>query len=96
VGEIEASDRFVAVNLFNRNASYHKDIQSFIADGEIGVLALSAFATLRPATCPWQGTIPKARHSTTAGCTMSMSLAGTHKANIRTAMPNHLQGRQKP
>src|SRR4029077_4819935 len=27
VSEIEASDRFVAVNLFNRNAWYHKDIR---------------------------------------------------------------------
>src|SRR3954449_11108420 len=36
VREIEASDRFVAVNLFNRNAWYHKEIQRFIAEGEIG------------------------------------------------------------
>jgi predicted dehydrogenase len=30
VREIEASDRLVAVNLFNRNAWYHKDIQRFM------------------------------------------------------------------
>ena len=36
----EASDRFVAVNLFNRNAWYHKDLQRFIAHGQIGDLAV--------------------------------------------------------
>ena len=36
VREIEASRQFVAVNLFNRNAWYHKDIQRFVAEGEIG------------------------------------------------------------
>lgn len=37
VREVECSDRFVAVNLFNRNAWYHKDIQRFMEDGEIGI-----------------------------------------------------------
>lgn len=40
VREIEASERFVAVNLFNRNAWYHKDIQRFIAEGQIDDLAI--------------------------------------------------------
>src|SRR5438270_13176599 len=40
VREIEASGRFVAVNLFNRNAWYHKEIQRFISSGEIGDLAV--------------------------------------------------------
>src|SRR5690554_2975677 len=35
VREIEATDRFVTVNIFNRNAWYHKEIQAFIAEGEI-------------------------------------------------------------
>src|ERR1035437_367116 len=40
VKEIEASDRLVAVNLFNRNAWYHKEIQQHIAEGAIGELAI--------------------------------------------------------
>ena len=36
---IEASDRIVAVNLFNRNAWYHDEIRAFIDAGEIGQLA---------------------------------------------------------
>src|SRR5262245_59600004 len=33
---IEASGKIVAVNLFNRNAWYHEEIQAFIRSGEIG------------------------------------------------------------
>jgi predicted dehydrogenase len=40
VKEIEASDRLVAVNLFNRNAWYHKEIQQYIAEGAIGELGI--------------------------------------------------------
>ena len=38
--EIERSERFVAVNLFNRNASYLHMAKDFIASGEIGELAV--------------------------------------------------------
>lgn len=38
--EIEASGKLVAVNLFNRNAWYHREIQSFIASGQIGKLGI--------------------------------------------------------
>ena len=37
---IEKSKKIVAVNLFNRNAWYHKEMQAFIASGEIGELAI--------------------------------------------------------
>lgn len=37
---IEASDRMVAVNLFNRNAWYHEQMQAFIRSGQIGKLAI--------------------------------------------------------
>src|SRR5678809_1237883 len=48
VRAIEASDRFVAVNLFNRNAWYHKDIQRFIAEGDIGDLAVIRICHMTP------------------------------------------------
>jgi myo-inositol 2-dehydrogenase/D-chiro-inositol 1-dehydrogenase len=55
VHEIEASDRLVAVNLFNRNAWYHKDIQRFIADGEIGDLAVIRICHMTPGHMPLEG-----------------------------------------
>ncbi len=39
LAEIEASPCLVAVNLFNRNAWYHHEMQAFIRRGEIGHLA---------------------------------------------------------
>jgi len=59
VREIEASDRFVAVNLFNRNAWYHKDIQRFIADGEIGDLAVIRICHMTPGHMPLEGHDPE-------------------------------------
>jgi predicted dehydrogenase len=59
VPEIEASDRFVAVNLFNRNAWYHKDIQQFIADGEIGELAVIRICHMTPGHMPLEGHDPE-------------------------------------
>jgi predicted dehydrogenase len=38
--EIEQSGLFVAVNLFNRSAWYHKEMRDYIAQGEIGQLAV--------------------------------------------------------
>ena len=59
VREIEASDRFVAVNLFNRNARYHKDIQRFIADGQIGDLAVIRVCHMTPGQMPMEGHEPE-------------------------------------
>jgi myo-inositol 2-dehydrogenase/D-chiro-inositol 1-dehydrogenase len=59
VREIEASDLFVAVNLFNRNAWYHKDIQRFIADGEVGELAVIRVCHMTPGHMPLEGHDPE-------------------------------------
>ncbi len=59
VQEIEASDLFVAVNLFNRNAWYHKDIQRFIAEGEIGDLAVIRICHMTPGHMPLEGHDPE-------------------------------------
>jgi len=50
--EIEASDRLVAVNLFNRNAWYHHEMQSFIQQGEIGELAILDISHQTPGGMP--------------------------------------------
>jgi predicted dehydrogenase len=59
VREIEASDRCVAVNLFNRNAWYHKDIQRFIAEGQIGDLAVIRICHMTPGHMPMEGHDPE-------------------------------------
>src|SRR5579872_1174146 len=59
VRDIEASDRFVAVNLFNRNAWYHKEIQRFIATGEIGDLAVIRICHMTPGHMPLEGHDPE-------------------------------------
>lgn len=59
VRDIEASDRLVAVNLFNRNAWYHKDIQRFIAGGEIGDLAVIRICHMTPGHMPLEGHDPE-------------------------------------
>jgi myo-inositol 2-dehydrogenase/D-chiro-inositol 1-dehydrogenase len=59
VREIEASDRLVAVNLFNRNAWYHKEIQRFIAEGEIGELAVIRVCHMTPGHMPLEGHDPE-------------------------------------
>ena len=55
----EASDRFVAVNLFNRNAWYHKDLQRFIAHGQIGDLAVIRICHMTPGHMPMEGHDPE-------------------------------------
>jgi myo-inositol 2-dehydrogenase/D-chiro-inositol 1-dehydrogenase len=50
--EIEASDRIVAVNLFNRNGWYHHEAQAFIDRGEIGKLAVIRICHMTPGTLP--------------------------------------------
>ncbi len=59
VKEIESSDRFVAVNLFNRNAWYHKQIQEFIAGGQIGDLAIIRICHMTPGHMPLEGHDPE-------------------------------------
>lgn len=59
VKAIEASDRLVAVNLFNRNAWYHKEIQAFIAEGEIGRLAIIRVCHMTPGHMPTEGHDPE-------------------------------------
>ena len=59
VRAIEASDRFVAVNLFNRNAWYHKDIRRFIAEGEMGELAVIRICHMTPGHMPLEGHDPE-------------------------------------
>ena len=59
VHEIENSDRMVAVNLFNRNAWYHKDIQRFIAQGQIGQLAVIRVCHMTPGHMPMEGHDPE-------------------------------------
>ena len=59
VREIESSDRFVAVNLFNRNAWYHKDIQRFITEGQIGDLAVIRICHMTPGHMPMEGHDPE-------------------------------------
>jgi myo-inositol 2-dehydrogenase/D-chiro-inositol 1-dehydrogenase len=59
VKEIEASDRLVAVNLFNRNAWYHREIQAFIAEGEIGKLGIIRVCHMTPGHMPGEGHAPE-------------------------------------
>lgn len=59
VREIEASDRLVAVNLFNRNAWYHKEIQAFISEGEIGKLGIIRVCHMTPGHMPGEGHDPE-------------------------------------
>jgi len=47
------------VNLFNRNAWYHKDIQRFIAEGEIGDLAVIRVCHMTPGHMPLEGHDPE-------------------------------------
>lgn len=59
LAQIEASDRLVAVNMFNRNAWYHKEILSFIARGEIGDLAILRISHQTPGLMPTEGHAPE-------------------------------------
>ena len=57
--QIEASDRLVAINLFNRSAWYHHEIQDFIARGEIGDLAVLRISHQTPGLMPTEGHGPE-------------------------------------
>lgn len=56
---IEASDRLVAVNLFNRNTWYHRAMRDFIAAGQLGQLAILDIAHLTPDLLPTEGHQPE-------------------------------------
>ncbi|KAJ3086808.1 hypothetical protein HK102_012426 [Quaeritorhiza haematococci] len=56
---IENSDRFVAVNLFNRNSWYHKDIIKFIEEGNIGDIAIVRICHMTPGLMPTEGHAPE-------------------------------------
>jgi predicted dehydrogenase len=59
VDEIEKSGQLVAVNLFNRNAWYHKEMQAFIAEGLIGELAIVRVCHMTPGHMPGEGHEPE-------------------------------------
>ncbi len=59
VDEIEKSGKLVGVNLFNRNAWYHKEMQAFIAEGEIGDLAIVRVCHMTPGHMPGEGHAPE-------------------------------------
>lgn len=59
LSEIETSDRLVAVNLFNRNAWYHEEIQDFIRRGEIGELAILSLSHQTAGLMPTEGHQPE-------------------------------------
>ena len=59
VKEIEASGKMVAVNLFNRNAWYHKEIINFVKEGEIGDLAIIRVCHMTPGHMPGEGHEPE-------------------------------------
>jgi myo-inositol 2-dehydrogenase/D-chiro-inositol 1-dehydrogenase len=56
---IEKSGKLVAVNIFNRNAWYHKEIQQYIAEGEIGHLAIVRVCHMTPGHMPTEGHDPE-------------------------------------
>ncbi|MCL2651392.1 MAG: Gfo/Idh/MocA family oxidoreductase [Candidatus Azobacteroides sp.] len=56
---VKKSNRMVAVNMFNRNAWYHKAIIEFIQSGEIGDLAIIRIAHMTPGHMPQEGHEPE-------------------------------------
>jgi predicted dehydrogenase len=56
---IDAADRLVAVNLFNRNAWYHHFIRAFIQEGQIGQLAILDIHHQTPGLLPSEGHAPE-------------------------------------
>jgi len=59
LAEIEASDRLVAVNLFNRNAWYHHNIRRFITEGKIGQLGIIRICHMTCGRLPGEGHLPE-------------------------------------
>lgn len=59
VQKVERYDKMVTVNLFNRNAWYHKEIIDFIRSGEIGELAIIRISHQTPGLSPGEVTRPE-------------------------------------
>lgn len=59
VEEIETSGQLVAVNIFNRNAWYHKEILQYIAEGQIGQLGIIRVCHMTPGHMPTEGHEPE-------------------------------------
>lgn len=59
IEKYEKKGGLVAVNIFNRNAWYHKEIQQCIADGEIGELAIIRVCHMTPGHMPTEGHEPE-------------------------------------
>lgn len=59
VQRIEKYDKMVTVNLFNRNAWYHKEIIDFIGSGQIGELAIIRISHQTPGLAPEEGHQPE-------------------------------------
>lgn len=55
----EESGKLIAVNLFNRNSWYHKDIIDFVGSGEIGELAIVRICHMTPGHMPQEGHDPE-------------------------------------
>ena len=59
VRAVEASDRMVAINMFNRSAWYHHRIIDFIREGEIGDPAIIRICHMTPGHMPQEGHGPE-------------------------------------
>ncbi len=59
IEQAEKKGRLVAVNIFNRNAWYHHEIQQHIAAGEIGDLAIIRVCHMTPGHMPGEGHEPE-------------------------------------
>ena len=57
--QIEASDRLVTVNLFNRSAWYHHEIHELVQQGAIGDLAVVRVSHQTPGLMPTEGHGPE-------------------------------------
>lgn len=56
---VEHYDKFVTVNLFNRNAWYHHEMIKFIRSGEIGEVGIIRVCHMTPGLAPNEGHIPE-------------------------------------
>ncbi len=56
---VEASDRMVAVNMFNRSAWYHHTMRDFIRSGQMGELAIIRICHMTPGHMPAEGHDPE-------------------------------------
>ncbi len=87
VREIEASDRFVAVNLFQPKCVVSQRYPTLHQrEGQIGDLAIIRICHMTPGHMPRKATIRKVPRFMTAACIMSTSPAGTPTANTRPGM----------